>query len=118
MFARSQVRRGLSPYAVFLSRYKNHPQLKNVKSVVKRGKIAGKLYRALSPVEMRVIRAIAVRSTYVRKPKAPRKSYTGLSAWTKYVKQNISTIPGPSRKRMSVLAKAFRALKKKQSSKA
>lgn len=117
MFTRSVIRRGVSPYSIFLMRYKNHPTLKAAKSIADRGRRSARLYDSLPKVERSVLNAIAAKSArFPKHPKGkrgPRKQ----TAFTKFVAKNFAKIEGPSRNRLAVIAKMWKKAKKDKKNK-
>jgi hypothetical protein len=102
------AQRSPSPYAVFTKATKGkYPGL----LVPARSKLVAKAWKALSAAKKAQYAAIAKKTTFKRKPKAPKKRRAG--PFAKFVQANYkSVLHLPFTKRVRVLAKQWNAQKK------
>ena len=108
---RTNILKGVSPFLLFVKRFGKSPQLDGLK-IANRGRKLGKMYRALSRVELAKLKAEAAKTTFPKKrvvPKQPRKP----SAYNLFVKRNWNTVRGKAPERLSKLAAAWVKKQKK-----
>ena len=109
MFSRSILRRGVSPFVVFLRQTKGKFPMSQFADIKARAKAIGKAYRGLSAGEKSKLAAVAAKTALPkRKPKAPRKA----GAYAKFVKANYSKVKSVApAKRLAALAKLWKQRK-------
>ena len=91
MFACTRLSRlGASPYTAFMIKTKTHPELVACKNIMQRGKLMGKMYRALSVADKAALVKTAAK---MHKP-APKLASPGSHAFLKFRKANLKLKKG------------------------
>jgi hypothetical protein len=102
----------ISSFSLFMKDTRHHPKLKGL-AIPARGRMMGKLYRALTPQKLQELKKRAAKvKAAKRSPRRPSRYPRVLHKYNKFVKANWNTVTGTACQRMKALAAKWKSGKK------